>query len=178
MGGERRLDEKAVDLVVGVELGDNGEQLLLRDLRRQPPVHRVDPGLASRLLLERYVDVRGGIVADEDGRKADAAEARATSSATCSRTRAASALPSITLRPQLGYLDVADVDPEGRRHLHAFLEILTQPLCVTGCIIPPIHSRAFGRHMTCWAKTGSISFATLTSWRWTFFGAPSSSTRS
>ena len=71
---QRRLDEEAVDCVVGVQLRDDGQQLLLCDLSRQPLVERLDAGLAGGLLLERDVDVRGGIVADQHRRQTDAAE--------------------------------------------------------------------------------------------------------
>ena len=71
---QRRLDEDAVDRVVVVQLLDHRDQLLLRDVRRKPPVVGADPDLLRRLVLAADVDVRRGIVADEHGCEADVAE--------------------------------------------------------------------------------------------------------
>src|SRR4029079_11504754 len=53
----------------------------------------------------------------------------ATSSATCARMRAASAAPSILVaaKPELGKLDVADVEAERLGEPHALLEVLAEP---------------------------------------------------
>ena len=71
---ERKLHEQAVDRVVGVQLGDEGEDVLLARAGGDPVVARLDPGRLGRLLLQVDVDVRGGVVADEDGRDADVVE--------------------------------------------------------------------------------------------------------
>jgi hypothetical protein len=71
---ERELDEKAIDAVVGVELGDRREELFLRGVGGELEVARLHPGLRRGLLLQVDVDVRSGIVADEDGGEADVAE--------------------------------------------------------------------------------------------------------
>ena len=92
---QRQLDEDPVDGVVGVQLGDEREQLLLARRRRQAQIARLDPDLERRLVLQPDVDVRGGIVADEHRREADRAPKAATSAATSSRIRAASAFPSM-----------------------------------------------------------------------------------
>ena len=72
--GQRQLDEDPVDGVVGIQVGEQREQLLLGRLGRQAHVLRVDADALRGLLLEVDVDVRGGIVADEHGREADLAQ--------------------------------------------------------------------------------------------------------
>ena len=72
--GQRELDEDPVDRVVGVELLDLLEELVLGGLRSEPDVACVDSHLGGRLVLETDVDVRGGIVADEDRRQPDLAK--------------------------------------------------------------------------------------------------------
>jgi hypothetical protein len=72
--GERELDEQAVDRVVGVQLLDEREQLGLGRRLRQPHVAGLDAHLLRRPVLAADVDVRGRVVADEDGREADVAE--------------------------------------------------------------------------------------------------------
>ena len=74
--GQRQLDEDAVDVVVGVQLGDAREQLVLRRVGGQPEVARVDAGLRRGLLLQVDVDVRGGVVADEHRGEARRGRAR------------------------------------------------------------------------------------------------------
>ena len=71
---ERQLDEEAVDRVVGVQLLDLLEQLLLGRVCGEPDVPRVDADLAGSLVLQPDVDVRGGVVADEDRRQTDLAQ--------------------------------------------------------------------------------------------------------
>ncbi len=60
--------------VVGVQLGEQLQQLGLRRVRGQPDVARVDADRLGRLLLEADVDLRGGVVSDEHRREADVAE--------------------------------------------------------------------------------------------------------
>ena len=67
---QRKLHEDAVDRVVGVQLGDEVEDLALGRIRRETVVARLDPGLVRRLVLRADVDVRRGIVADENRREA------------------------------------------------------------------------------------------------------------
>src|SRR5215210_2934044 len=64
--GERQLHEDPVDRGVGVQLADQRQQLLLARLGRQSQVARLDPDLERRAVLHPDVDVRGGVVADED----------------------------------------------------------------------------------------------------------------
>ena len=68
--GERKLDEDAVDVVVGIELRDDLEHLALGRVRREAMVARVDPGLVRGVVLPGDVDVRRRIVAHEDRREA------------------------------------------------------------------------------------------------------------
>ena len=72
--GHRQLDEQPVDGVVGVDLGDEREQRLLARVRRQVVIERLESGLPRGLVLAADVDLRGGILADEDRGEADVAE--------------------------------------------------------------------------------------------------------
>jgi hypothetical protein len=74
MVGERKLDEQTVDPVVGVDLGDRRQQILLRRVGGQLEVTRIHPGLRRGLLLQVDVDVRRGVVANQHGGEADVAE--------------------------------------------------------------------------------------------------------
>ncbi len=76
VGGERQLDEDPVDSVVGVEVGQEPEQLVLGGVGGQAKVARVDADALRSLLLAPDVDVRGGVVADEHRGEADVAERR------------------------------------------------------------------------------------------------------
>ena len=49
--GKRQLDEDAVDGVVGVELGEESEQLVLGGVGGQPEVARVDADARRGLVL-------------------------------------------------------------------------------------------------------------------------------
>ena len=73
---QRQLHEDPVDGVVGVQLGDEREQVVLAGLGRQMMVVRLDPGLAGRLVLLADVDLGGRVVADEDGRQTESSESR------------------------------------------------------------------------------------------------------
>ena len=73
-GGQRQLDEDPVDRVVGVQLGEQRQELLLGRVRGQADVARVDPDRLRRLLLAADVDVRRRVVADEHGGEADVPE--------------------------------------------------------------------------------------------------------
>ena len=52
MLGQRKLHEEAVDRVVGVELRDLLQELVLGGVGREPDVARIDPDLRGRLVLE------------------------------------------------------------------------------------------------------------------------------
>ena len=71
---QRQLDEEAVDRVVGVERRDRREDVLLGRVRRELDVARLHARGGRGLLLQVDVDVRSGVVADEDGREPDVAE--------------------------------------------------------------------------------------------------------
>ena len=68
---ERKLDENPVDVVVNVQLGDEIEDLVLRRVGREAMVARVDACLVRGLVLAADVDVRSGVISDEDRREAD-----------------------------------------------------------------------------------------------------------
>ena len=68
--GERQLDQDPVHLVVGVQLADQGEQLVLADRGLQLVVDRAHPHLLGLAALVGDVDLRGGVVADEHGGEA------------------------------------------------------------------------------------------------------------
>jgi hypothetical protein len=72
--GERQLHQDAVDAVVVVEPRHQLEQLALGHVCGQPAVDRLDAGLLGGLVLEPDVDVRGGVVADEDRRETERPE--------------------------------------------------------------------------------------------------------
>ena len=74
VGRQRQLDEDPVDGVVGVQLGEELKELVLRRVRREPKVVRVDADGRRGLVLAGDVDVGGRVVADEHGREADLAE--------------------------------------------------------------------------------------------------------
>ena len=99
--GKRQLDEDAVDLVRGVELPNEVEQLVLGDGPLRLAVDRPDPDLLAGLALAAHVDRGRGVVADQhrrqSGRAAERPESSSTSPRTRSRTEAATALPSITV---------------------------------------------------------------------------------
>ncbi len=74
LGRHRRLDEDAVDRVVGVQLLDELEHFLLARVDRQPYVPRLDPRLRRGFVLAADVDLRRGIVPDENRGQAEPAE--------------------------------------------------------------------------------------------------------
>ena len=96
---ERQLDEDAVDVGIGGQLGDRGLDLALRRRRRQVDVARPHPDLGRLALLAAHVALARRVVADEHRRQADRRRAgrldalRAGPSSSSSR----SALPSITI---------------------------------------------------------------------------------
>ena len=63
---QRQLDEVAVAGRVGVQLVDDGFELLLRDVGGQVAPDRVDPDLAAVGVLHPHVRVRPRVVADQD----------------------------------------------------------------------------------------------------------------
>ncbi len=65
--GHRELAEDPADRVVGVQGVDQLQRLGLRHRRRQRMVKALDPKLAGGAPLRGDVDLRGGIVADQDG---------------------------------------------------------------------------------------------------------------
>ena len=63
---QRKLDEDAVDVVAGVELGDEGEHLVGGDALGRRDHLAEDAELAAGLYLAANVDLRGGNLADKD----------------------------------------------------------------------------------------------------------------
>ena len=107
---ERQLHEDPVDGVVGVQLGDELEDLALGRVRREAMVARVDSGLVRRLVLRADVDVRRGIVADEDRREAHRL------------TERAHVLGDLRAHLQR---ELLPVDPHGR---HRFRSLAAEPM--------------------------------------------------
>ena len=70
MVGQRQLDEDAVDRIVGVELVDQIDQLLLADRRIAAIFEALHPRLDRRLVLRSDIDLARRVLADEDDRKA------------------------------------------------------------------------------------------------------------
>ncbi len=66
---KRELDQDPVDPVVGSELGDQGQQLVLRSVARQPVVDRLHAGLFAGAVLVGDVDLGGRVVADDHRRQ-------------------------------------------------------------------------------------------------------------
>jgi hypothetical protein len=66
VGREWDLDEDPMHLLVVVQAGEEGQQLLLRRAGAQVMVPGADPDLGACLVFRGDVDLRGGIVADED----------------------------------------------------------------------------------------------------------------
>ena len=75
--GKRELNEDPVDRIVGVELGDEVEDVALGRVGREAVVARVDPRLVRCLVLAPDVDVGGRIVAHENRREAHGLPERA-----------------------------------------------------------------------------------------------------
>ena len=76
VGGQRQLDEDAVESGVGVELPHERDQLFLRGLLRQLERLAEHLRLVAGAALVAHVDGGGGVAADEHGREAgDDAEA-------------------------------------------------------------------------------------------------------
>src|SRR5690554_3114851 len=73
---ERELHEDAVDRLIRVELGDFRKERLHRGLRGEPVNLALEPILFGRALFISHVDLRGGIVPNEDDMKAGAAAMR------------------------------------------------------------------------------------------------------
>jgi hypothetical protein len=69
--GQRELDEDPGDALVGVQLVDEGEELILGDRSGRLVVKRLDPDLRAGLPLAAHVDRRRRILAHEDGRQPD-----------------------------------------------------------------------------------------------------------
>ena len=59
---QRQLDEDPVHIIIGVQLGNEREQVLLGDVLRDLPIIRCNPGFLSGLVLEPEVDRRRGIL--------------------------------------------------------------------------------------------------------------------
>ena len=70
-GGQRQLDEDAVHVGVGGELGDRRLDLALRRRRREVDVARLHPDLGRLALLAAHVALARRVVADEHRRQAD-----------------------------------------------------------------------------------------------------------
>ena len=71
MVGKRELDEDPGHPLVGVQVGDEPEQLVLGRVGGELVMDRRDAHLLARLLLAPHVERRGWILADEDGREPD-----------------------------------------------------------------------------------------------------------
>ena len=100
--GQRQLDEDAGHPLVGVQVGDEPEQLVLGRVGGELVVDRLDAHLLARLLLAAHVERRGWssptrTVASPTGRPS-----ASTSRATSPRTWAASAFPSIRVAATAG----------------------------------------------------------------------------
>ena len=103
------------------------EQLLLGRLRREPDVLRVDPDLGRRLVLEPDVDVRRGIVADEDRREPDLPELpNLLGDLAADALGERLAVHQSSRHLELGQFHVADVEAERLGELHALLEVLVE----------------------------------------------------
>ena len=85
--GQRQLDEDPVDLVVGVQLGDQREQLVLRRLGVELVVDRAHPDLLGGAGACCDVDLRGRVVADQHGREPGRAAVRSAANALTARPR-------------------------------------------------------------------------------------------
>ena len=68
--GQRDLDEDPVDLVVGVQLADQAEELVLRGRGIEAVVDGAHPDLLGALSLVGDVHLGGGVVADQHGGEA------------------------------------------------------------------------------------------------------------
>ncbi len=66
---QRELNQDPVDGGIGVQLGDQRQQLGLRGGGRQAVIEGADPGLRAGGGLVADVDLRGGIFADQDHRQ-------------------------------------------------------------------------------------------------------------
>ncbi len=75
--GERQLDEDSVDRVVRIQIRDEIEDVALGRVCGKPVVARIDASFVRCLVLRADVDVRRGVVADEDRRQAHGASERA-----------------------------------------------------------------------------------------------------
>ena len=71
---ERQLDEDPVDLVVGVELVDEREDVRLGCVVASRRMSRASIPASVAAVLQPDVDVRGGVVADQHGREPDVTE--------------------------------------------------------------------------------------------------------
>ena len=69
-----RLHEQTVDLLVGIELFDEREDVGLGGVCREPLVDRPHPHLGRVLVLEGHVHVGGRVVADQDRGEPERAE--------------------------------------------------------------------------------------------------------
>ena len=72
--GQRKLDEDAVDRVVGIELGEQLLEMARIDVGREAVVEAGDAHLLGGFVLARNVDVRSGILADEHRGQSDVPE--------------------------------------------------------------------------------------------------------
>ena len=99
MLGQRQLHQDAVDPVVGIEPGDQRQQLGFAGCRRQVLLKALDAGSGRRLALVADIDLARRIVADQNSAKsrrdAGFAFSFAAAAATSATKRSARALPSI-----------------------------------------------------------------------------------
>ena len=74
--GQRQLHQDAVDLRVGVEAVDQGQQFVVAGVGRQVVVDRADAHFLRRTAFVAHIDAGGRIVADQHHRQARARLAR------------------------------------------------------------------------------------------------------
>ena len=170
--GQRQLDEDAVDRVVGVQLGDELEQLVLGVVAGEPRCR------ARRCRPRPRPCACAGCRCPRPGRRrrapsrARARRARAPPPRPRARMRSASALPSISVAAnlELRQLDVADVEAERLGELDARPRGPRWSRCDVArrASRRPITARAFGRQSACWTKIGSSRFAASTSFWFVF----------
>jgi hypothetical protein len=69
MVGNRKLDQDSVNGRIGIQGADNGQQVFLADIRRQPVRFGVHAGCEGLLSLVADIDLAGRVLADQDHRE-------------------------------------------------------------------------------------------------------------
>ncbi len=67
--GQGHLDENAVDVIAVVQFVDRGQQVLRENRSRRSQKETGEAEFAARSDLAVHIELRGGIVADQDGSK-------------------------------------------------------------------------------------------------------------